>query len=84
MVPRFLAVWRLPVVSLLRGAAILTLFALGLMLWSLFDPTPLPVILAMSLGQLLGTFAFTMYGLAVWQDVRRIRRERNKPPEPAE
>jgi hypothetical protein len=75
---RFLAVWRLPVPRLLRGAAILTLFALGFMVWSMLQPTPLPVMLAMSLGQALGTFAFALYGLAVWQDLRRIRRERRE------
>jgi hypothetical protein len=75
-VKRFLFVWRRPVATLLRGAAILTLFALGLMVWSMLDPTPLPVMLAMTLGQALGTFAFALYGLAVWKDLRRIKRER--------
>jgi hypothetical protein len=74
-VKRFLFVWRLPVSTLLRGAAILTLIALGLMVWSMLDPTPLPVMLAMTLGQALGTFAFALYGFAVWKDLRRIKRE---------
>jgi hypothetical protein len=64
--------------SLLRGAAILTLFALALMVWSMLDPTPLPVMLAMSLGLVLGTVAFALYGLAVYKDLRRIRRERRE------
>ena len=74
---------------MLRGAAILTLFGLAPMVWSMLDPTPLPVLLAMTLGQLLGTFAFAMYGIAVLQDVRRIRSERRqreqivKPEPPA-
>ena len=76
-IPRFLAVW-LPATKLLRGAAILTLFALGLMVWSMLDPTPLPVMLAMTLGQGLGTFAFLLYGIAVLADVLRIRRERRE------
>ncbi|MEO8706917.1 MAG: hypothetical protein ABI867_43220 [Kofleriaceae bacterium] len=75
-IPAFVAVWRLPPERLLRGAAVLTLFALGLMVWSMLDPTVLPVMLAMSLGQLLGTFAFLLYGIAVLRDVLRLRRER--------
>ncbi len=70
----FLAPWRSSPESLLRGAAILTLIALALMVWSMLDPTPMPVMLAMSLGQVLGTVAFALYGIAVWKDLRRIRR----------
>lgn len=78
---RFVAVWRLPVSTLLRGAAVLTLLGLLLMVWSLLDPSPLPVMLAMSLGQVVGTFAFALYGIAVWKDLRRIRRARTENPE---
>ena len=55
----------------LRGASVLTLLALALMVWSVLQPTPLPVMLAMSLGQVLGTAAFGMYGYVVLRDVRR-------------
>ncbi len=55
----------------LRGAAILTLVALGLMVWSVLQPTPMPVLLAMSVGQVLGTAAFAMFGYVVLRDVRR-------------
>jgi hypothetical protein len=54
----------------------MTLVALALMVWSVVQPTPLPVMLAMSLGQLLGTTAFAMFGLAVLIDLRRARRLR--------
>lgn len=64
--------------TLLRISAVLTLFALALMVWSMLDPTPWPVMLAMSLGQALGTLAFMLYGLAVYKDLRRIRRERRE------
>jgi hypothetical protein len=64
--------------SLVRAAAVLTLLALALMVWSMLDPTPLPVMLAMSFGQVLGTIAFALYGLAVYKDLRRIRRERRE------
>jgi len=64
--------------TLLRAAAILTLVGLAFMVWSMLDPTPLPVMLAMSVGQAIGTLAFAMYGLAVYKDLRRIRRERRE------
>lgn len=61
----------------LRGAAVLTLVALALMVWSVLQPTPLPVMLAMSLGQVIGTAAFAMYGYVVIRDLRRqfVRRK---------
>jgi hypothetical protein len=71
-------IWRIAPGSLVRGAAVLTLFALALMVWSMLDPTPLPVMLAMSFGQVLGTIAFALYGIAIYKDLRRIRRERRE------
>jgi len=62
--------------KLLYASAILTLIALGLMVWSLFQPTPLPVMVAMSVGQALGTTAFAAYGYVVVRDILRIRREK--------
>jgi hypothetical protein len=61
---------------LLRLSAALTLVALGLMVWSMVQPTPLPVMLAMSVGQGLGTLAFALYGYVVIADVWRVRRAR--------
>lgn len=69
---------RLDTTRLLRVSAVLTMLGLALMLWSMFEPTPLPVILAMSVGQAIGTLAFLLYGVCIAQDlwkVRRIRRE---------
>jgi len=63
-------------VKLLYASAILTLIALGLMVWSLFQPTPLPVMVAMSVGQGLGTAAFAAYGYVVVRDILRLRREK--------
>jgi hypothetical protein len=60
----------------LRISAVLTLVALALMVWSLLDPTPLPVMIAMSVGQLLGTIAFAIFGLIVFEDLARRRAER--------
>lgn len=69
---------RLDTGRLLRVSAVLTMVALGLMLWSMFAPTPLPIILAMSLGQALGTLAFLLYGVCIAQDLWKIRRTRRE------
>jgi hypothetical protein len=45
----------------LAFACVNALASLALMAWSLFDPRPLPVIAAMSLGQVLGTISFVLY-----------------------
>jgi hypothetical protein len=55
----------------LRAACVLALVALGLMAWSLFDPRPMPVILAMSVGQALGTLSFLSFVYVVVADIRR-------------
>ena len=66
-------------VKLLRWSALLTLIALALMVWSMLVPTPLPVMLAMTLGQVIGTSAFGLYLYVVIRDIRRdLRRERTK------
>ena len=57
----------------LRVAAVLTMVALALMLWSIFVPTALPVVLAMSLGQGLGILAFAVFGYVVLSDLRTQR-----------
>ncbi|MGE0403530.1 MAG: hypothetical protein AB7T06_42890 [Kofleriaceae bacterium] len=67
---------------LLRVSAALTLVALGLMVWSMLVPTPMPVMLAMTAGQGLGTLAFLLYLFVVIQDFRRVRRERRSGPIP--
>ncbi len=56
----------------LRISAVLTLAGLVLMVWSILVPTPLPVMLAMTVGQALGTTAFALYLLIV---IRQLRRE---------
>ena len=59
----------------LRVSAVLTLIGLGLMVWSMLVPTPLPVMLAMTVGQVVGTAAFAIYLVIV---VRQLRKERAK------
>ena len=58
----------------LRAACVLALAALGLMAWSLFDPRVFPVMVAMSVGQVLGTASFAAFGWVVLADLRRRRR----------
>lgn len=52
-------------------SCVLALVALGLILWSLFDPRPIPVIAAMSAGQVLGTLSFGAFLLVVVMDWRK-------------
>lgn len=62
--------------TLLRISGVLTLLGLALMVWSMLVPTPLPVMLAMTVGQAVGTLAFALYLFVVIRDVRRDRRAR--------
>ena len=57
----------------LRLACVMTLCALGLMVWSLLDPTWLPIIVAMSGAQVFGTLAFAMYLFVVARELLRHR-----------
>lgn len=74
--------------ALLRASCWLTLIALALCLWSLFVPTPISVITAMSVAQGLGTLAFGLYLLVLYFDLRlsrtvpealQIRRDEHQP-----
>lgn len=68
---------------LLRVAAVLSLFGLALMMWSIFDPRPAPVVIGLSVGQVLGTASFAIYlSIVVW-DLRRRRRAASTPEERA-
>jgi len=68
--------------TLLVIASVLTLLALALMVWSLLQPTPLPVMVAMSAGQVLGTAALGAYIYVVVKDLFRLRRERAEQDKP--
>ena len=67
----------------LSVACVFGLASLALMVWSLFDPRPLPVVAAMSVGQLLGTLSLGAFVLVVVADMRRAHLER-PPHEPGE
>ena len=53
-----------------RRACYLALAALALIIWSLVQPAPLPVIGAMSVGQLLGTLSLLFFVYAIFADLR--------------
>lgn len=61
---------------LVRLAAILALVALPLMVWSTIDPTVWPVLVALSIGQGIGTLSFVLFLVGVARDLgvkRKIR-----------
>jgi hypothetical protein len=60
----------------LAAACVLALVALALMVWSLLEPTPVPVLVAMSVGQALGTISLLMFLAVVVADMRRAHLER--------
>lgn len=59
----------------LDGASVLALVALALMIWSLIDPRPIPVILAMSVAQALGTASLLAFLFVVADDGLRGQRD---------
>jgi len=60
----------------LDAACLVALAALALMTWQLFDPRVWPVIIAMSVGQLLGTASLVAYVSVVIADYRAGLRPR--------
>jgi protein-S-isoprenylcysteine O-methyltransferase Ste14 len=55
-----------------RIACVLALMALGLIVFSLLVPKPLPVIVAMSVAQAVGTLSFVIFLYVVSKDVWRV------------
>jgi hypothetical protein len=66
---------------LVRVACILALVALPLMVWSVFDPRVWPVLVALSVGQGIGTLSFVLFLVVVARDlgVRRKLRDEAEP-----
>ncbi len=64
---------------MLRVACVLALVALALMVWSLFDPRPLPVVVAMSVGQVFGTLSFGSFLWVVVVDLRAQLATKRRP-----
>ncbi len=67
----------------MTSACVLALVALGLVVWSLLDPRPIPVIVAMSVGQALGTMSFGAYLFVVAGDLRSRYTKVATPPRAA-
>jgi hypothetical protein len=65
---------------ILGFACSFALAAVGLMVWSLFDPRPIPVIVAMSVGQVLGTLSLLAFIYVVAADWRaQVTRPKDEP-----
>ena len=62
-------------VRFLRLAAVLALAGLALMVWSMLDPRPAPVLVAMSIGQGIGISSLLLYVVVVVADARRAARQ---------
>jgi hypothetical protein len=62
------------VFRLTRVACVLALIGLVMMVYSILSPRPLPVILAMSVGQMFGMAAVACYVLAILVDMARSPR----------
>jgi hypothetical protein len=60
---------------ILRLAAVVAIVALGFMIWSLLQPRPIPVIMAMSVGQALGTLSFLAFLYVVIRDLMSTARK---------
>jgi hypothetical protein len=60
--------------QLLVVACVCALASLALMTWQLFFPYAFPIVIGLSLGQILGTASFASYGLVVLADYRAMRR----------
>lgn len=76
--------WRLPPSErVVRAACVLALVGLALMVWSVFDPTVWPVIVALSVGQVVGTLSLLLFVAVVARDLgvrRRLSRRDPTPP----
>jgi hypothetical protein len=55
----------------LRLAAISALLALCLMVWGVLDPRPISLVVAMTVGQALGTLSFAVFCAVVFLDLRK-------------
>lgn len=69
----------IPDESLIRGACVLGLLALPMMVLSVVFPTVWPVLVALSIGQAFGTLSFVLYLIVIARDldiVHRLRRKR--------
>lgn len=59
--------------NLLRLSALFALIAMALMLWSFFDHRPLVLVVAMSIGQAIGTGSLLLFLAVVVIELRQAR-----------
>jgi hypothetical protein len=57
----------------LRWASVAALLSLVLMAWGVLVPSPLSLVVAMTVGQALGTLSFAVYWMVVINDLRNSR-----------
>lgn len=67
---------------IIRYACVLGLIGLALMCWSLFDQGWVPVMIAMTLGQAIGTLSFVLFVLAIIIDLQRASFRSSMVPRP--
>lgn len=67
---------------LVRVACALALGGLALMVWSVFDPTVWPVLVALSVGQVVGTLSFVIFLVVVARDLGVRKRLAPRDPTP--
>ncbi len=65
---------------LMVWACVLGLIALALMCWSLFDQGWIPIMMAMSVGQGIGTLSFALFLVIVIIDLRQAEFRPSLPP----
>jgi hypothetical protein len=70
--------------ELVRLACLLALVALGIFVYSIVVPRPLPVMLAMSVGHVIGGAAAACYALAILIDATRGKPRAPTEPPPVE
>jgi MFS family permease len=58
---------------LVVASCVFGLIAMALMCWSVLDPTPFPVLVAMSVGQAVGTASLLCYLGAIFVEAWRLR-----------
>jgi hypothetical protein len=59
-------------------ACVMALIALPMMVWSVFSPTVWPVLVALSVGQVIGTLSFVLFLVVVARDLglkKKLARE---------
>lgn len=64
--------------TLMVWACVMALVGLALMLWSVFSPTVWPIMIAVSLGQVIGTASFALFLLVVARDLQVERALRKR------